>query len=551
MKPATDEVRWTGTPVAPGVTVGRVCLYCHATATVESTEATDVAREESRLDGTLAWMSARLSTMADAAEDRLDADLADIFRAQRVFLEDPNLRRRILRIIETRGVGAEGAVERQLGAYEAQLKAVETEYLRQRAADIAELRHGLISHLRSVAPFCKCGDMENCSPGACPLGNDHIVVTSELTSHLVLEAGCNTRGFVVERGGALSHAAILARALGLPVVAGIEHPTERVPCDARILVDGTAGEVILNPAEETVAHRRGRRRPTPQASAPVPGLRVLANIDHPDDVADAVAARAEGIGVYRTETDVLARRRLLTEQEQQERYTAAVSAMGGKPVHVRMLDLGSDKTAEWLQLPPEENPALGCRGSRLLLARDDLFAPQARALAHASRSGPVHVIYPMVGEVDEFLELQARFRAAVAGVETGTIRHGVMFEVPAACLQAREFFRVMDFGCIGSNDLIQYLLAVDRHSGCCDSERIFDHPALWRLLRWMAEAADEAGKPLAACGELAGNPRYTRKLVESGIRMVSVAPRRIAAIRRAYAASSAPTTRLRPSSLAR
>ncbi len=531
MAPAADEVRLTGAPVAPGVSVGRACLYCWPAAEHESAGAPDVVREGGRLDETLAWMVERLTAMAEAAKARLDAEMADIFLAQRTFLEDPNLRRRLFQIMESQRVDAESAVERQLGAYEAQLRAVETEYLRERAADIAELRQGLVSRLRRVMPFCRCRDVQHCPPGECPLGNDHIVVTTELTSQLVVEANCNTRGFIVERGGALSHAAILARALGLPVVGGVRDPHETVPCNARILIDGDTGEVVLDPAEKTVRSWSGRGRRRPPASTPVPELRVLANVDHRDDVQDAVAAGAEGIGVYRTETDVLAWRRPLTEDEQEERYTEAVTAMAGRPVHVRMLDLGSDKTAEWLRLPAEENPALGCRGSRLLLARDELFTPQARALARASRHGAVHVIYPMVGNVDEFLELRARFRRAVVGIDAGTVHHGVMFEVPAACLQAREFYRVMDFGCIGSNDLVQYLLAVDRHSDCCDTEEVFEHPALWTLIRWMAEAAGAAGKPLAACGELAGNPRFTRRLVESGVTAVSVAPRRIPAVR--------------------
>jgi phosphoenolpyruvate-protein kinase (PTS system EI component) len=378
--------------------------------------------------------------------------------------------------------------------------------------------------------------MAYCQIGQCPLGNDHILVAPELTASLAIEMDSKTRGFLVERGGKHSHATILAQALNLPAVSGIHDLPHSIPLNARILIDGNSGEVFLNPSRETLNRYHEALKPTVQPlqlSDPIPELKVMANIDSAAGIHEALATAAEGIGLYRTEIEVLAEGHLLSEAEQTTRYTEVVKAMAGKPVYIRLLDIGADKTPTWLNLPREDNPALGCRGARLLLSHPELLREQARALARAARHGPIHVVYPMSIDCHQFLALRTQFEAALDDLPASSLRHGVMLEVPSACLQVRELLAEADFGCIGTNDLVQYLFAVDRTNEAIDSDDLLEHAVLWQLLEALAGAAQEARRPLSLCGELAGDTGFTQRVIAAGINTVSVSPRRIAKVRQA------------------
>jgi phosphotransferase system enzyme I (PtsI) len=264
----------------------------------------------------------------------------------------------------------------------------------------------------------------------------------------------------------------------------------------------------------------------------------MANIRMADDAAEAVKMKAEGIGLYRTEIELIAAGRLLGEDEYAERYLRVMRAMDGRQVVYRLLDIGSDKPLPFLPLPKEENPSLGWRGGRVLLDRKDLLRPQARALARLSLLAEARVLYPMVVDLEQFRALRAAFMDSIADMPRGRILHGVMFEVPSACLQAEEILREADFASVGTNDLIQYLFAVDRDNALVSGEFHPDRPVFWALLRQIAAAARESGKELSVCGELGGDPKYTARLMAAGIRTVSVIPRRIPAVR-AMAAKAA------------
>jgi phosphoenolpyruvate-protein kinase (PTS system EI component) len=213
--------------------------------------------------------------------------------------------------------------------------------------------------------------------------------------------------------------------------------------------------------------------------------------------------------------------------------------MVGRGVCIRLLDLGNDKTAEWLKATPQRGALVGHRGARLLLASPDLLREQARALARASVHGPVQVLYPMISDVEQFLELRALFDQAVVDLKPVGLQHGVLFEVPAACLAARQLMDAADFGCIGTNDLIQYLFAADRSDGDAVSHSRFETAAvLWDLIQSMSRTARQAGKPMTICGELAGNPELTCRIMQSGLTAVSTSPSRIAGVRRAARDSS-------------
>ena len=533
MESVKSEVRLRGVALSQGIALGRACFFRRISVGAD-TLIDDPGGEGSRLGGALNWMVERLEALTREAESRLDRELADVFRVHRLILEDPTLRQRLFQIVESEGCTAEHAVERQLGRFQQELKALDLAYMRERVADVADLQRGLLDRLRRASPSRYCKDMPHCRISHCRLGNDHILIAGELTPSLVIEVDDRTRGFLLKKGGRNSHAAILANALNLPAVSGIPHPQETVPPDAQVLIDGDNGEVILNPSADTL--RRYRSREDSQrlpVTDPIPELRVLANIDLAAGLHDALAANADGIGLYRTEIEPLAKGRLLTETEQEARYSAVVEAMGDRPVCIRLLDLGADKTADWLDLPTEDNPALGLRGARLLLTRPELLRSQARALARASLRGPVRVIYPMIVDLAQFRRLRTLCDLADTDLPPGRLLHGVMFEVPSACLQARSILEHADCGCIGTNDLIQYLFAADRMNAALQEENWFDSPVLWEVIENLARIAKETGKPLSVCGELAGDPRFTCRIMETGITAVSTTPRRIADVRRA------------------
>ncbi|MEA2080097.1 MAG: putative PEP-binding protein, partial [Pseudomonadota bacterium] len=414
-----EEMRLQGVPLSPGVALGRVCRHLHVAP--GSHPYTDVGQmhEWARLEKALTWMSQRLQQLAQEAETRLGQAEADIFQAHRMILEDEELQQRLFDAIELNGSSAREAVRTELDVCRTLMQLADCDYLGQRAEDIAEIQRQLLDHLDQVVACPRCKDVACASVGECQLGVAHILLSQELTAGLIIETDKHTAGFLVDKGGADSHAAILARALQRPAVSAVPNLCSAISLDSQILLNGYTGEVILNPSRQTLAGHAntlaGGGHPALEIVDPVPRCEVLANIVRAVDVREALAARAEGIGLYRTETEFLAAGRQLSESEQENRYTEVVKSMSGMPVCFRLLDLGADKAAPWLDTAHEENPALGCRGARLLLARSsDLLRDQARALARASRHGPVRVLYPMIIDVDQFRRLRALFDEAVA-----------------------------------------------------------------------------------------------------------------------------------------
>lgn len=533
------EIRLVGVPISPGVGLGIPCILRFPAYEDPHRLSAQPDDEEQRLLDSLAWMCERLEELALTAEAKLGPQSGEIFRSHLMILEDPVLRRQLFEAIERDKLRAEQAVNTHLESYERRLSNASDAYLRQRAEDIADLRRTLVSRLRSQGDGLFCRHTAHCPVGSCSHASVHIIVARELTPSLVMEADPQTVGFVVETCGATSHAAILARALRLPVVSGIRGAPDVIPANSLLLLDGDRGQLFLDPSDTTLSHftnlrRSGRERPS-TTHAPVPGFEVLANIDTASGVRAARAAGAEGIGLYRTEVEALLEGRLLTEEEQADRYAAVLAEMGDLPVYIRLLDIGADKVADWLELPREENPALGCRGARLLLARPELLRVQARALARAAARRPLHVIYPMIVDAQQFCRLKAAFEEFVADLPAAQTRHGVMFEVPSACLDPEGLLKVADFGCIGTNDLVQYLFAADRNHDGLAGEGLMDHPILWTVITSLAAASARHERAISVCGEIGGNPAYTERLMEAGIRQVSVSAHAVSEVREAAA----------------
>ena len=527
------ETRLKGLPLSGGVTYAKVCLFNeqrHQNLPSREVNDKDVEGEKGRVRKTLLLVQGRLDALIESVKSKVGVAEAEIFTAQKMILEDPALEKRIFEHIESKNFSAEKAIVSSLDFFESQLAKIDNDYLKERASDIGEVKRRLLDALAGIRPSFQCSN-----DFFCQKGKNRIVIAEELTPSLTVELNTELiRGFVTDRGGIASHAAILARSLKIPAVSGIPGIHDLMFCGTDVLINGDTGEVVLWPTEETLARYPQLKLPPPEpveAVGPIPGLKVMANLNLARTVREAVDSKAEGIGLYRTEFELFAAGKLLSEEEQYERYVNVLRAMAGKPVYFRMFDIGGDKNAPYLNLPKEQNPYLGFRGSRYLLGNREFFGTQARALARASAHGEVHVMYPMVIDSKQFLKLKEAFLEETSSIQAGTIRHGIMLEVPSVCLDADKIFRLVDFGSLGTNDLIQYLFAVDRDNETVAYDHHPDREFFWSLVGQVARAARKHRKPLSVCGELAGNPEYARKLIAQGIHAVSVAPKMISRLR--------------------
>ena len=383
---ANDEIRLKGVPVSPGLAVARVCLFNdarHARLVPVTVRGADRERECARLKKAFEEAAVRLTEVQRKVATEIGPAEGEIFVAQKMMVEDESLRSKMLDAIRDQNAGAEMAVMTVMDSYESRIGALDSEYLRERATDVGEVKRRLLDVLAQTRPGLRCEGKAHCQRG-----RERVVVGVELTPSMTVDLDTrHLRGLVTEHGGGTSHAAILARALGIPAVSGIQGLHGMVTCGTTILVNGSTGEVIVWPSAETVARAGATSRTLapPRPVAPVRGMQVMANISVAGEVTEAVRMKAEGVGLYRTEFEFMAAGRVLTEDEQFERYAAVVKSMKGQPVYIRLLDIGGDKPAGYLALPAEANPALGFRGARLLLKHPDLVSTQARAIARGCR----------------------------------------------------------------------------------------------------------------------------------------------------------------------
>lgn len=529
------ERRFIGLPVSSGVALARVFLvsqdHGHSSPHYTVSER-EVSGEQARVEQAVRQASLGLDTLIGEVASRIGETHAEIFVAQKMMTEDPELLERMFRVISEDRVNAETALEKTLGEYDKLLREVDDEYMRERSSDIAEVRRRLLDCMER-------GGRQDVVlvDNTFRQGEKRIIVAEELTPGLTvsLDVG-NTVGFITARGGRASHSAILARALGIPAVTGLDGILEVLGHGEQVLMNGETGEVIVWPAERTVELCPAINR-IPATSSHLPraleSIRVMANINVASDAALADAVNADGIGLYRTEYEFLAAGRILSEEEQFDRYAHVVEVMGERPVYFRLLDFGGDKAAPFLALPEEDNPALGFRGARLLQARPELLVPQVRALARVSVARPVHVMYPMITEFEQFIRLKTLIEQQTDDIHGAQWIHGVMFEVPSACLDAERLYTVAGFGSIGSNDLTQYLFAVDRNNQHVAYDFQHDRPVFWRLVTEVGKAARMAGKLLGLCGEMGSQAEALPRLIDAGIGSTSVSPRLVPLVRMA------------------
>jgi phosphotransferase system enzyme I (PtsI) len=484
--------------------------------------------------------SGELDDISDRVAESIGRAEAEIFSTQKHIMNDPAVVEAIRDLIRGSKKNVEFAVDEVFGRFEKQFAGLANDYMKERAGDIAEVRRRLLDHLHDLRPGFLCKGQQHCSRG-----RDRIIVAEELTPHMIGNMDLEkVLGFVTEHGGLSSHAAIMARSLGVPAVSGVRGVFNQVRCGDRMLVDGDSGVVYLNPDRETAARitRVAMVRSTDVCALESPaGTQVMANVSIIEDAEAARKVNADGIGLVRTEMLFFQENLLLNEEEQYRRYSTIVEAMQDKPVTFRLLDVGGDKPLPYVHVEEEANPYLGWRGARFLLGNPRIFSDQLRALVRASANGNVRILFPMVVDQVQVRELVGFAEEIMGemGVGRERIQIGVMFEVPSACLAAADILHHVDFGSIGTNDLIQYLLAVDRNNDRVSSDYNPDHPVLWSVLHQLSETAQSMNRPLSLCGEMAGREGVGRRLVDLGVTSLSVAPRLIPRVRTELSLSGA------------
>jgi phosphotransferase system enzyme I (PtsI) len=522
-----------GLAISRGIAVARVCMFNeerHNNLDVYKVSGKGVAKEINRVKRARKLAGKRLDEVRVKVESEVGKAESEIFFAQRTILDDAAMQAKIVELIENETVNAETAIIRVLDEYESRIMALDNEYIRERSTDFGEVKRRMLDVLADMNPSLQCVELAHCQRG-----RNRIVVAEELAPSMTTDLeSSHTLGFVTERGGINSHAAILARALGIPAVSSLPDIRNMLACGTEVLINGFAGEVTIFPSAATITRARAEYSDNERLAVtvgPVNGFEVMANISSVDDLDIAEEMQAEGVGLYRTEFELYEVGRPLTEDEQFERYVEVVKTMNGKPATFRLLDIGGDKPMPFITMPQEDNPYLGWRGARLLMDEVELLHTQARALARASEHGEVRVMYPMIVDLEQFEKMRDLFCKGLPRAEYPNLKHGVMFEVPSACLQADDIMASADFGSIGTNDLIQYLFAVDRNNEKVAYDYREDRSVLWSLMKSVAAAAASDGKPLSVCGEMAGNSFYAERFHEIGINSVSVSPRRIPDVR--------------------
>jgi phosphoenolpyruvate-protein phosphotransferase len=507
--------------------------------------------ELARLKAAANEAALELMTLSDTVADEGHEEESAIFAAHAAIAWDPVLIAAAAAEIEARHVDAVGAITIAGRVTAERLAAVADELIRARASDVLDVTDRIARRLAGLPTD------ETLLP------EPAIVVARDLAPSLTATLPRDRLlGIALEAGSATAHAAILARAFGIPAIvgaAGLLAAARAAGPDVELAIDGSSGEAILDPdaADRKRFDRRageikrGRTRDLEEASLDAittdgTVVTLLANIGSPDEAPAAVALGARGVGLFRTEFLFLERATPPSEDEQTAAYRRAVEAFDGRPVTIRLLDVGGDKPIPYLPLPREDNPFLGVRALRLAATRPELFVTQLRACYRAATAGPVKVMAPMIADAGDVATLLALAEDALAslrddGIAAGSVSLGVMLEIPSAVLTGRTWFGEIGFASLGTNDLLQYTLAVDRGNPALESYRDSLHPALLGLVAMAAEAASAARIELSVCGEMAGDPAAALALVGLGVRSLSMSAPSLAAVRRAIRGNALPT----------
>lgn len=529
-------IRGSGLPVCSGVAIGPAYLYRKGQATLP-VSCGDSAVEQQKFDKAKEVALSQLQHLVDQATKELGEEQAMILDVQMMMLDDLDYLESIQAKIQN-GLGAAQAVKQTGEEFAMDFASMDDSYMQARATDVRDVSTRVVNIL--------CGGssgFEMDRPG--------ILIAEDLTpSETVQLPKDKILAFVTQHGSANSHTAILARIMGIPSLVKADIAMDDSLSGQMMVVDCIEGNYYIQPDDETLKTMTEKReavirhqqeleayRGKPSVTRNGQKIKLYANIGNPSDVEHVIKGDAEGVGLLRSEFLYLGREDYPTEDDLYQAYRKVVEGLQGRPCVIRTLDIGADKQADYFNLDAEENPALGLRGIRICIRRPEVFRTQMRAIYRASAHGPVSVMFPMIAsvwEVKRVREMCDAFRKELEeqGIPVGEVEHGIMIETPAAAVISDELAKVVDFFSIGTNDLTQYTLAVDRQNPSLEEFGDTHHPAIMRLLRMIAENAHKAGIWCGICGELGADPSLTETFLDMGYDELSVSPTRVLELRK-------------------
>jgi phosphotransferase system enzyme I (PtsI) len=543
-----------GIPASPGVAVGEVHLLLWEVPEVPHLIVPDerIPAELERLHGALERAKERLRHVRDRVEKTVGKEEAAIFDVQYSILEDTALIGRVEELIK-QNLAADRAFDLEMLEWRQKFARHTNAMMRERVSDLTDV------HIRVLAILLKLPDHD---PVDLPAGAKAVLITHDLTPGLTVQLDrASIVGIATDSGTRTSHVAILARSLGLPAVVGLRSATAMLKGHERVILDGTKGLLVINPSEADVARYRERAKDEEIAEAELQGLASLesvtadgeritlrANVDLPEEAEVAAKTGAEGVGLMRTEFLVVGRTMMPDEDEQFDAYKRVAEAFKGHPVVIRTYDIGGDKLPVGGH-PTEANPYLGWRAIRMCLDEPEIFKTQLRALLRASLHGDVRIMLPLIVSVAEVRAARALLKEAREELRARGLKLpdfiplGVMIETPAAAIAADTLVKETSFFSIGTNDLVQYTLAVDRGNANLAQRFTALHPAVLRLIRRTVEVGTEGGLHVAVCGEMASHPLMAFALIGLGVRELSVNGRSVPLVKRVVRGVSAAKAR--------
>ena len=527
-----------GKSVFSGIAIGKISIFQKADTSVKRIHVEDVEAEVSRVDEAKATALAQLQKLYDKAVQEVGESGAAIFEVHQMMMEDGDYLDSISNIIRTEGVNAEYAVATTGDNFASMFASMDDDYMRARAADVKDISDRLVRVLSGHGD----GDMEASEPS--------IIVAEDLApSETVQMDKSKVLAFVTRKGSSNSHTAILARTMNIPALINIEYDDS--VNGKMAIVDGKNGTLILEPDEETLKKyqelkeeelrqrtmlRELKGKPTETKSGRK--IHLYANIGSTADVASVLANDAEGIGLFRSEFIYLEKDNYPTEEEQFQIYKTVAQNMAGKKVIIRTLDIGADKQIDYFNMAHEENPAMGYRAIRICLDRPEVFKTQLRALFRAAMFGNISIMYPMIISVKEVLQIkeivaEVKKELTEQGIPfKDDVEQGVMIETPAAVMISDLLAKEVDFFSIGTNDLTQYTLAIDRQNAKLDNIYDSHHEAVLRMIKMVVDNAHKEGIWAGICGELGADTTLTERFVEMGLDELSVSPTFVLPVRK-------------------
>lgn len=531
---------YKGKSVFGGIAIGRIRVYQKNRQQVRRTRIEDTEAELARYERARIETVNQLKELYEKALVEVGEENAAIFEIHGMMLEDGDYNESVQNMIQSNCVNAEFAVAATGDNLSQMFAAMQDEYMRARAADIKDITERIIGNLQGTAKEDEV------------VGEPAIIVAEDLAPSETVQLDKKLiLSFVTIQGSPNSHTAILARTMGIPALVGTSIPPEADLDGKMAIVDGTTGVLYVEPEEGLLREMEGRKEEEVrkrelllemkgQESITADGhrIRLYANIGNIDDLAAVLENDAEGIGLFRSEFLYLQRDTYPTEDEQFAIYKKVAETMAGKTAIIRTLDIGADKQCEYFGLEKEENPALGCRAIRICLKRPEIFKTQLRALYRASAFGRLAIMYPMIISPEEVRRIkkiteEVKRELRTQEIEYGEPEQGIMIETPAAVMMSRELAREVDFFSIGTNDLTQYTLAIDRQNQ--NLEEFYDphHPAILRMIEMTVQNAHAEGIWVGICGELGGDREVTDSLLRMGVDELSVSPGNILPLRKA------------------